>query len=93
MASLLHLPKRRLGEALDQISRVLRPGGGAFIALKRGQGERVEGGPFGDRYFAYYEPAELTSALSDAGLELAEMRTRFGGGAEWVCAWCRAAGV
>lgn len=69
VASLLHLPKRRLGEALNELRRILRPGGGMFCTVKRGTGER---------FFSFYEPKEFEAALEAAGFALQETRAARG---------------
>lgn len=66
-ATLLHLPKVRVDEALTEIHRVIRPGGVGFISLKEGEGELVTkeviaSMPF-KRFFAYYKQEEFESVL------------------------------
>lgn len=86
-ASLLHAPKSRAGRALGEVRRVLRPGGAAFIAVKRGDGEGLETSGIGERYFAYYRPDELRALLERCGLPVAELSERAAGATTWVCAW------
>lgn len=65
-AVLLHLPKDRVGLALSELHRVTRSGGMGFIAIKYGDGERVEAD---GRFFAYYSYRELEQVLTRVGLE------------------------
>jgi SAM-dependent methyltransferase len=67
---LVHLPKSRVRKALREIYRILRGGGRGLISMKRGHGEgwhQTEDFP-ARRWFAFYQPDELTSACVDAGL-------------------------
>lgn len=73
-ASLLHLRRSQLSPALAQVSRLLRrPAGVLYLALKGGQGQRWVTGE-GDRraFFAYYQAAEVHTALQKAGFEVIE---------------------
>ena len=63
--SLLHAPKTDMPDILARIHRALRVGGIVYIGLKRGTGEKRD--DFG-RFYAYYEEAELTGLIRDAGL-------------------------
>ena len=86
-ASLLHLPKARINEALTEVRRVLAPHGAAFIAVKRGHGERIEHTGIGDRFLAYYQPDELRRAVEQAGLPVVRIQQREAPAATWVCVW------
>jgi len=88
VASLLHIPKDRAHEALSEIRRVLKPQHAAFIAVKRGEGEQMEDSAAGERFFAYYSPEELESALAQADLPVAVLGRRMIGDTAWICAWC-----
>lgn len=69
-ASLLHLPKADAMGALAELRRVTAPEGLVVVTVKRGDGERWEqNGSAPVRLFSRYEPAELWSALTSAGLE------------------------
>lgn len=68
-ASLLHLERHEVRGVLDEIYRLLRPRGLVFTSIKSGQGEqRDEHG----RWFCYYDPAEWTARLGEAGFEILE---------------------
>jgi SAM-dependent methyltransferase len=71
-ASLLHLRRAEFPAALAEVSRLLRrPGGVFYLALKGGQGEQWVTGRGGRRtFFAYYQPAEVETALRQAGFEI-----------------------
>jgi SAM-dependent methyltransferase len=73
-ASLLHLQRAELPMALAEIFRLLRvPAGVAYLALKRGRGEQWLEDADGHRtFFAYYQPAEVETALHDAGFQILE---------------------
>ncbi|MGP0006144.1 MAG: class I SAM-dependent methyltransferase [Acidimicrobiales bacterium] len=67
--SYLHLPKARLGHALAEAGRVLRPGGLFLATLIAGnyEGYELPGDDFPGRYFACWTAAELTATLAGAG--------------------------
>lgn len=71
-ASLLHIPKKNIDLVLQEIRRILKPGGIGFIAVKEGVGEgMVEHGQKGvERFFAYYTADELTEILKRNSYEL-----------------------
>lgn len=80
-AVLLHIPKDRIDEALQNIRRVVRRGGIGFISLKRGKGERIEKdeahtGGTGPRFFAYYSQAEFERILERNGFEVVNSAIR-----------------
>ncbi|QBI19899.1 class I SAM-dependent methyltransferase [Egibacter rhizosphaerae] len=67
-ASLLHLDRRGLHAALEELHRLTRPAGVGFACVKRGDGEAWE--PTSDselRYFRYWQPTELDDELTAAG--------------------------
>ena len=63
-ASLLHLRRGELMQALAEIRRVLKPGAPFFASLKRGTGG---GRDATSRWFTYFEPAEWNAVLQTAG--------------------------
>jgi SAM-dependent methyltransferase len=73
-ASLLHLRRVHLHTALAKVARLLcRPGGILYLALKTGHGERWIDDHSGRRsFFVYYQPAEIETALRQAGFEILE---------------------
>ncbi len=62
-ASLLHLRRGELMQALTEIRRVLKPGAPFFASLKRGTGG---GRDAKGRWFTYFEPAEWNAVLRAA---------------------------
>lgn len=76
-ATLIHLPKRRIYEALGNIRRVLKPNGVGFIALKKGFGDMVHEEELIDgetfiRYFSYYQDEEFLAILKKARFSVLE---------------------
>ncbi len=63
--SLLHAARADLPGHLARIAAALKPGGVLFIGMKRGSGS---GRDRLDRYYEYYERAELDEMLVAAGL-------------------------
>lgn len=66
-ASLLHVPRAELVDALRRLRRALRPGGVLYVSLKIGAGETLE--PDG-RFFSYHTPAEFKRKLLVANLRV-----------------------
>lgn len=65
-ASLLHLPKAELPEALRRIHRSLIAGGVFFLSVQAGRGEEFsEDG----RFYARYEEPEIRSAIQEIGFD------------------------
>lgn len=88
-ASLLHLPKNRLLEALSEISRILTDNGQLAVIFKQGSGEGLEERKHGLRYFAYYSQDELCEYLRWAGFEVTRCDRRVHQGDTWLCAYSR----
>lgn len=69
-ASLLHLPKAKLPDALAEIRRVLGHGH-VYLSFKKGENEGWRDDGQGQRrFFAYYHPAEVELALERAGFHV-----------------------
>jgi len=67
-ASLLHLPKQVLPDALGELRRVVRIGGALYCSVKLGEGESWVATPQGgERFFAYYGEDELDHLLAESG--------------------------
>jgi ubiquinone/menaquinone biosynthesis C-methylase UbiE len=69
-AALLHLPKSEAPLALAEMARVLIPGGALSLSIQKGSGEGTECDPYtgaAERFFARYEPDEMTDLLVKAG--------------------------
>jgi SAM-dependent methyltransferase len=75
LSTLLHIPKRRIGEALESIRGCLKPGAVGLVTMKEGDGERVErlsdaSTRLGGRFFAFWQMDELRAELEKHGLEV-----------------------
>lgn len=70
-AVLLHIPKRRIDEALQRIRTVVKARAIGFISIKDGEGESIEedqvGGKHLDRFFAYWSKEAFAEHLKVAG--------------------------
>jgi SAM-dependent methyltransferase len=86
IASLLHIPKAEVLTVVSEFRRVVKEGGVVAVAVKRGAGERWVKRPDGQRFFAYYETAELESLLALAGLKAESIETAPGLDCEWLLA-------
>lgn len=72
-AVLLHIPKKRIDEALKAIKRNVKIGGVGFIAIKEGDGEKMDHSSDkdgGDRFFAYWQNEEFKKVLTKNGFEI-----------------------
>jgi ubiquinone/menaquinone biosynthesis C-methylase UbiE len=71
--SLLHIPRKRISEALTAVRRCLRPGAAGFIAMKQGRGEGVDDAGQRDmhRFFAWWQRGEFAEVLALNGFEVA----------------------
>lgn len=65
-ASLLHLPKTEAAYALQEMHRILKPGGMLILSIQEGNSENWEGGfvPDVKRFFARYQADEMRNILS-----------------------------
>lgn len=70
-ATLLHIPKDRVSEALDSIRNVVKPGGIGFISLKEEQTEEMEERT--GRFFAYYQLGEFRQILTASHFDIIEV--------------------
>jgi SAM-dependent methyltransferase len=71
-ASLLHIPRAELPQALSEIFRVLRPGGVLFLTLKVGEGSAWVPMGQGVRFFVYYQPDAVDAMLRGAGFTIVD---------------------
>lgn len=68
-ASLLHLPRTELPEALRRIKHSLVSGGVLFLSVQSGSGEEIlEDG----RFYAHYTDAEIRMSVSAIGFDVLE---------------------
>lgn len=68
-ASLLHVPRGELPDALSRCAAALRADGVLYASLKHGAGMRTEGA----RVFTDITEPEMLALLADAGFDLIEM--------------------
>lgn len=66
-ASLLHLPKMTLVEALARLHKALVPLGALFASVQEGEGEQFDRS---GRFFALYTPSEFLEAAAAAGFAI-----------------------
>lgn len=77
-ASLLHIPKERIGAVLVNVRRIIRPGGIGAIMLKKGNGEHMvvddnrNGDTADERFFAYWQKDEFADFLCSSGFEIVD---------------------
>jgi len=89
-AVLLHVPKSRIDEALQQIKKVVKPGGVGFISLQNGDGEKSRinelHGQQLERWFAYWRKDEFTEVLERNAYKVLEyINHPFEGKDKWHC--------
>ncbi len=80
-AVLLHMPKDKIGKALSRIHAVVKGGGGGFVSVKQGEGEREDET---GRWFAYYSQDEFGKVLSGNGFEVVESDVLKTGNTTWL---------
>ena len=68
-ASLLHVPKERVGKVLYRLKRALKNGGVLYASFKYGEQEKVVNG----RLFNYYSVQSLRELMIENGFEVLEM--------------------
>lgn len=70
--SLLHIPKSFMNDALQEMSRILKPKGVLLLGLIEGQDEayRTSSGVNRPRLFAYYMRSEIEQLLTAAGFDI-----------------------
>lgn len=87
VATLLHIPKNKLDEALQKIKTQVKPGGIGFITMKAGAGEKED--PETGRWFAYYSKEGFQETLERNGFEVIEEKNRKGEKDWWLCFWVK----
>ncbi len=73
VATLLHIPKRRILKILKKINKLLRKNGVAVFSVKEGKGEKlIHQEKYGgvDRLFSFYSKKEFTVLLFRAGFKI-----------------------
>jgi ubiquinone/menaquinone biosynthesis C-methylase UbiE len=94
-ATLLHLPREMIGEALSEMRRVLVAGGVLHLSVKLGEGAGWDPGvyePGHERFFTYWTDAGLDEVLEAAGFAIEERWTNPMPRTTWLIRHARAAG-
>lgn len=86
-ATLLHIPKDKIDQALTKIGQVVKPGGIGFVSMKAGAGERTD--PETGRWFSYYSQEDFRGVLKRNGFEVVEEQTRKGEKDWWLVYFVR----
>ena len=68
-ASLLHVPKERVGKVLYRLKRALKNGGVLYASFKYGEEEKV----VNERLFNYYNEQSLRGLMVENGFEVLEL--------------------
>jgi ubiquinone/menaquinone biosynthesis C-methylase UbiE len=89
-ASLLHLPKRDAPAAIREARRVLRPGATLMLSVQQGSGEGWEERlcPDDTRFYARYQPGEMSSLLAGYGFDVEQESSARGAGRDWLSFLC-----
>lgn len=70
-AVLIHVPKNRIDEAIEAIKRNMKAKAVGFIAMKEGEGERIETKDYLEDtpyYFVYWQRSEFREVLKSHGM-------------------------
>ncbi len=72
--SFLHVPKSKISTVLQSVRRIIKNNGIGFIALKEGEGEKIEDSKHSSekRFFAKYNLAEFGQILKENNFEVIE---------------------
>src|SRR5690606_36697645 len=69
-ATLMHIPKSRIDEALQSIKNVLKDDAVGFISLKEGEGEEIVDKYEGKRFFDFYSMEEFEEVVKRNNFEV-----------------------
>jgi ubiquinone/menaquinone biosynthesis C-methylase UbiE len=89
-ASLLHLPKEIAPRALQEIYRVLKSGAMLVLSIQGGDGEVWEESyvPGVQRFFARYQPSEISELVSQSGFSIHQITDSQSGSRRWLTLVC-----
>ncbi len=84
-ASLLHVPKHDVLDALSEFHRVLKADGTIYISVKEGEGEKfVEERQGFKRFFSFYKQSEFETLLGKAHFEVVKSQAESKNGQTWL---------
>lgn len=66
IASLLHIPKNKVGNVLESIGDLIEPEGVGLVTMRKGEGEGWREKNGSRRYFAFYSADEFRQKLENA---------------------------
>lgn len=87
-ATLLHIPKVEIDDALTQIKGTLKNGAVGFISMKKGEGEKTDEST--GRWFSYYSEEEFKGVLEKNGYQVIETAERKGEKDTWLVFYVKA---
>ena len=83
-ATLLHLPRSDVSQALQEVRRVLKPKGILFLGVKQGTGESWQESKLGQRFFIYYRWDEIMDLICTARFKVVEEWESQGSVGMWI---------
>ncbi len=81
-AMIIHLPKNKLHNALDDVHRVIKTGGIGFISIMEGSEDMLESRP--GRHYSLWSQSEFENDLKAVGFEVVHKRRIEPGNSPWV---------
>ena len=87
MASLCDIPKKETSEALKEFNRVLKKEGIVYIAVKKGEGEKIimkklyENNP---RFYSFFMEKEIEDLIKSSNFGIISSTTTDDDGTEWI---------
>ena len=85
IASLLHIPKNKIGEVLKSIEGIVKPEGAGFIAMRKGDGEGWRKKNGNRRYFSFYNADEFEQILEQSNYSVLKIgEAKEPNGTEWL---------
>lgn len=81
-ATLLHIPREQIDNALREINKVVRNEGVGFVSMKQGLTEGED--PLTGRWFSYYSRDEFEKILKRNNFEIEDFKTKQGEKDFWL---------